>query len=321
MKNPPLVIPIECHFGPISAFIYYIDGPEPAIIDAGVHATAVESVETALKEHGIDIESIRWILLTHGHVDHLGGAYALLEKTGFKAKVVIPKHDAYLLKDRQAHIADYLNLQGKYVDVSLHEKHIEHTLHDIGDNITPTLEVVDGDIISLGDNITLQVIETPGHSNGSVTFVLQEENWAFAADAVQIFGGTLSGIPTIENSEQYKASVERLLNDIKPNKLFLGHRFRDRQDQPIFPVLEGREAVDEVLNASLEKDAWLRHVIKRHLSRESVSIDESSLYGEFKEVAEDMDYAADPRNMPCSFFVTVHSYKNELQDKKSLHEI
>ena len=50
-----------------------------------------------LAEHGIRIEDIRWIFLTHGHVDHLGGAYAVWEKTGRRAKVVIPKKEARLI--------------------------------------------------------------------------------------------------------------------------------------------------------------------------------------------------------------------------------
>ena len=74
MKNSVRVIPIECKFGPISAYAYYIDAPEPALIDTGIASSASQEIETVLAEHGIRIEDIRWILLTHGHVDHLGGA-------------------------------------------------------------------------------------------------------------------------------------------------------------------------------------------------------------------------------------------------------
>ena len=56
---------------------------------------------------------LRWILLTHGHVDHLGGAQAVWEKTGRRAKVVIPKKEARLLRDRQEHIVDYKDTSRK----------------------------------------------------------------------------------------------------------------------------------------------------------------------------------------------------------------
>ena len=45
------------------------------------------------------------------------------------------------------------------------------------------MEVVDGDPLSLGDDVSIKVVETPGHSIGSVTFVLDGLDWAFAADA------------------------------------------------------------------------------------------------------------------------------------------
>ena len=72
MTNSVRVIPIECKFGPTSAFAYYVDAPEPALIDTGIASSASQEIETVLAEHGVRIEDIRWILLTHGHVDHLG---------------------------------------------------------------------------------------------------------------------------------------------------------------------------------------------------------------------------------------------------------
>ena len=84
----------------------------------------------------------------------------------------------------------------------------------------PNLEVVDGDSIHLGGDITIKVVETPGHSIGSVTFVLDGLDWAFAADAVQMYGGA-SGLPTIENPTLYRKSVQRLLEEVRPKRLYL----------------------------------------------------------------------------------------------------
>ena len=94
MTNSVRVIPIECKFGPTSAYAYYIDAPEPALIDTGIASQLRKKLRQFLLRHGIRIEDIRWILLTHGHVDHLGGARAVWEKTGRHAKVVIPKKEA-----------------------------------------------------------------------------------------------------------------------------------------------------------------------------------------------------------------------------------
>lgn len=310
MTSPVRVIPIECKFGPISAFAYYVDAPEPAIIDTGVSISAVQDIEPTLAQHGIRIEDIRWILLTHGHVDHLGGAYAVWEKTGRNAKVVIPKKEARLLRDKNEQILDYKSLQGKYItDPAILEKHITMLTTDIGGTIEPDLEAVDGDSIHLGGDISLKVIDTPGHSIGSVTFVLEGLNWAFAADAVQMYGG-LSGMPTIENSRFYRKSIQRLLEEVRPNRLFLGHPFRNKDAQMQSAQIEGEE-VPRVLKASLDMDAKLRDLVRRHLKNRQ-SADQHELYGPFGSIAGEIGYTGDPRHLPCAFFVTMNAYQEEL---------
>ena len=96
--------------------------------------------------HGIRIEDIRWILLTHGHVDHLGGACAVWEKTGGRAKVVIPKKEAYLLRNRNAHIIDYKHFKENTSWMRKRRKSIQPSVNnDIGEDMEPTVEVVGGD--------------------------------------------------------------------------------------------------------------------------------------------------------------------------------
>ncbi|MFJ8065474.1 MBL fold metallo-hydrolase [Psychrobacillus sp. NPDC096426] len=305
------IIPIECKFGPVSAFAYYVDALEPAIIDTGVHASAAQNIEPILAEHGIQMEDIRWILLTHGHVDHLGGAYAVWEMTGRRAKVVIPKKEARLLRDRNEQIVDYKALQGKYItDAVIQEKHIAMLTADIGDNIEPELEVKDGDHINLGGDVSLTVVETPGHSIGSVTFVLDGLNFAFAADAVQMYGG-LSGLPTIEKPRLYRESVRRLLEEVRPSRLYLGHPFRNANGELQSAQITGEE-VASVLQASLDMDAKLADVVERHLSGDIRSNESNGLYGPFESIAAELGYTGDPRHLPCAFFVTMHGYQEEL---------
>ncbi len=307
------VIPIECKFGPISAWAYYIDAPEPALVDTGVASSAIGAIEPTLAEHGVKMEDIRWILLTHGHVDHLGGARAVWERTGQRAEIVIPKKDADLLRNRNTHITDYKQLQGKFVDPELHEKHISMMLNDISEDLEPTLEVVDGDQISLGGDVSITVVETPGHSIGSVTFVLDGLNWAFAADAVQMYGGERSGIPTIEYPTLYRKSVQHLLKVVRPKRLYLGHPFRNARDEVVIPQLEG-DAVSAALQESLDMDARLAGIVKRHLSEnQEKPANSDGLYGPFGSIAEEIGYTGDPRNLPCAFFVTMNGYQKELK--------
>ena len=226
--------------------------------------------------------------------------------------MVIPKKEARLLRDRNEHIVDYKALQGKYIKApEIQEKHITMLTTDIGPSIEPDLEVVDGDSIHLGGDITVKVIETPGHSIGSVTFVLDGLDWAFAADAVQMYGGA-SGLPTIENPKLYRKSVQRLLEEVRPKRLFLGHPFRNINGDMQSAQIEG-EQVAVVLQASLDMDAKLREVMYGHVTN-GLTTEEHELYGPFASIAEEIGYTGDPRNLPCAFFVTMNGYKEELND-------
>lgn len=312
MTNPVRVIPIECKFGPTSAYSYYIDSPEPALIDTGIASSASKEIETVLAENGVQMKDLRWILLTHGHVDHLGGARAVWEKTAQQAKVVIPKKEARLLRDRSAHIDDYKELQGKYVNKDIQEKHIAILTNDIGEGMVPAVEVVDGDHLSLGGDVSITVVETPGHSIGSVTFLLDGLEWAFAADAVQMYGGAKSGIPAIEQPALYRKSLQHLLEEVRPKRLYLGHHFRDVNGEIVSPMLDG-EGVFTVLQSSLEMDTKLTDLVERHLSGDTQNNESNGLYGPFESIATEIGYTGDPRNLPCAFLVTMHAYQQELK--------
>src|SRR6185312_11127293 len=109
---PTVSVPIHilpCTWGRFELFSYFIDAPEPAIVDTGIASSPDECIVPALRALGRRVEDVRWILLTHGHIDHVGGAHALWELTGGRAQVVIHEADAPMLRARTAHVQDYLD--------------------------------------------------------------------------------------------------------------------------------------------------------------------------------------------------------------------
>jgi glyoxylase-like metal-dependent hydrolase (beta-lactamase superfamily II) len=74
--KPIDVVHLGLH-GAISA--YWIDGPEPAIVDPGP-STSLDGLEEGLAELGVGLSDIRHILLTHVHLDHAGGTGHLVSR-------------------------------------------------------------------------------------------------------------------------------------------------------------------------------------------------------------------------------------------------
>ncbi len=76
-----LELPTPFPVGPVNA--WWLDGPEPVLIDTGVHTpSSLEALEAQLAARGRRLGDLRRILLTHDHYDHAGAAAELHRKSG-----------------------------------------------------------------------------------------------------------------------------------------------------------------------------------------------------------------------------------------------
>jgi glyoxylase-like metal-dependent hydrolase (beta-lactamase superfamily II) len=129
-----------------------------AVIDPGDDAPVILN---AIQLLNLDI---KYILLTHGHVDHLAHLMKLKDK--INAEFLMHQEDAFLLK-------------------GLFAQALMFGLPNPG-NPKPDRFVTDGEEIVLGELI-IKVLHTPGHSPGSITF--QVEDKLFVGDL--IFSGSI----------------------------------------------------------------------------------------------------------------------------------
>lgn len=133
--NPPVV-------ASNSYIIKDVVSGEAAVIDAGIYNARFEEILKSMK-----IEKLKYILLTHGHFDHIMGVKRL--QKNFGGEIVIHEADADCLSDSKRSLASALSFA------------------------CPPFEcdkaVKDGDVLLLGDE-ELEVIHTPGHTVGSVTY-------------------------------------------------------------------------------------------------------------------------------------------------------
>lgn len=161
--QPPLqiaVIPVT-PFQQNCSILWETKTKQAAIVDPGGDVAMIQS---ALKQTGVTPVAI-W--LTHGHLDHAGGATELAEALSIP---IIGPHegDKFLLDD--------LPTSGLRFDI-----------RDMR-AVTPTRWLKDGDTVSLGD-LTFAVAHVPGHSPGHVTFFQKELRFLLAGDTV--FAGSV----------------------------------------------------------------------------------------------------------------------------------
>lgn len=102
---------------------------------------------------------LEYILLTHGHYDHIGGVKGIKERFG--AKVVISDKDASMLCSSKLSLAAFTGAKHSNVDADI--------------------LVNDGDSITLGD-LDIKVLATPGHTKGSVCYLVEDS--LFAGDTL-----------------------------------------------------------------------------------------------------------------------------------------
>ncbi len=169
-------------------------------------------------------KNVKYILLTHGHFDHICGAKMVKEKTG--AKVVIHKDDEVMLHDVEKN---------------------EFAINCLGyefPEVDADILTADGTEIMLG-NSKITVMHTPGHSMGGVCYLFKEDLVMFSGDTLfrlcagrtDLYGGngrqelrSLSNIGELEgNYKVYPGHEEETTLDYeRENNRYIRTRFRKK---------------------------------------------------------------------------------------------
>jgi glyoxylase-like metal-dependent hydrolase (beta-lactamase superfamily II) len=195
---------LDCH-------AYLLDGgDEIALLDAGAGRDPQRLIDN-LRADGYAARPLTWLLLTHAHADHAGGAQALRALTG--ARIACSATEGQLLAT------------GAAVDLGL-DRAIRSGIYPpdyVYAHTQPDLLLEPDALLRVG-RYTLHAILVPGHSPGSLCYLAEGagQKMLFSGDVV-FHGGTI-GLGNWPGSslEDYRRSIARL-SGLGVEALFPGH--------------------------------------------------------------------------------------------------
>ena len=148
--------PLQCNCSVIGDDVSH----EAIVIDPG---DDIEDVLAVVRKHKLQVKQI---VITHAHIDHVGGAMKLRAATG--APILLNQNDYELLK--------MLDVQATWIGMAPPDK------------VEIDQSVGQADTVKAG-SVVADVIHTPGHTEGSVCLYFPVENKLIAGDT--LFAGSI----------------------------------------------------------------------------------------------------------------------------------
>ncbi|MDP8223725.1 MAG: MBL fold metallo-hydrolase [Candidatus Lernaella stagnicola] len=195
---------------------YLVAGPPLVLIDAGANLEVDRLCDNIL-ETGHQPEDIACLLLTHGHVDHIGGAAAMREKTGCRIAAHLDDADAITTGDERRTAANWYGIQLPHLPIDV------------------TLRGDSGEISGV------KWLHIPGHTPGSIAAYMDTSagRVLFGQDVHGPFNAMFQS-----DIKSWRVSMEKLLA-LQPDILCEGH----------FGVFRGREQATRFIRGQLAAHA------------------------------------------------------------------
>ena len=247
--------------GAISSF--WIDGPEPAIVDPGP-STSLGGLEDGLAELGAGLSDIRHVLLTHVHLDHAGGTGHLVSR--------VPHLEVHVHADGAPHMAEPERLVAS----------TRRTFGDAHDRLWGDVLPIPAERIRPWEPTGrlpvpgVRALATPGHISHHVSFLVEAAGTFVAGDALGVIfaPGAPTHPPTPPPAVDVPAWLESLdgLQAIDPDDFGVSHfgihdDFAGRVSEMRERLSAFRDRVEAALKSGNEAD---RDAYERE-AREAIS--------------------------------------------------
>jgi len=207
-------------------FANTLDGDRPhVLIDPGhvmneMREPCLDTLLSGMKSDGINPEDIGLIINTHGHWDHFQASRALVQMS--RKKVGVPDETLVTLHEKEA---EYLGSVFEYMSKKAREEVF----------FEPSFYLVDGEL-NLGKQLTLQVINTPGHTPGSLSLYWPDKRLIITGDL--LFYGGVGRTDFGGDGQDLKQSIERLM-ELDIEYVLPGH------STELGSIIQGRDKVQK----------------------------------------------------------------------------
>lgn len=179
-----------------NSYIYYDDTSKEAIVIDP--ADKAEKIISYIEKHNL---RLKYILLTHGHADHVLAVNSIIQR--YRIKSIANTNEKNMLI---GNITNYSNVFG------LAQEKI---------NQDDCIFLNDEDEVKI-QGATFKMIHTPGHTIGSVCYLLKEENILFTGDT--LFSNCFGRCDLVTASiEDIANSLVKLYKNYKDVKVYSGH--------------------------------------------------------------------------------------------------
>jgi hydroxyacylglutathione hydrolase len=164
------------------------------VVDPGDNIAGILAV---LVRHGLKVKAI---VITHAHIDHIGGAQKLKQATG--APVYMNRNDAELQK--------MMDIQASWLGMPL------------PDPVEIDSEAKDGDLLAIGAT-EFHVLHTPGHTQGSISLWIPSEGKLVAGDTLFRDSIGRTDLPGGNSKQLLRSIHEKLMPLPDETVVFPGH--------------------------------------------------------------------------------------------------
>jgi len=272
----------------VAAYLIEDEG-RAAFVDTGCYLS-VPALLATLDEKNIKRENVDYILLTHIHLDHAGGAGELIKH--------LPNAKVYVHEYGANHLIDPSKLRAGVIDV-YGELFFKQFLGDLIP--TPEDKVIiakDGDVITLGSR-SLKFVDTPGHARHHVCIWDEKSQGIFSGDTLGVSyrefdtdQGELIFPPTTPvqfDPDAWKNTIELLMR-LKPKYAYLTHfnriEFTTKSANMLIEHIDGFVNIAESLKDQSNRHKAIKEGLLNYLlkiaTKHGVTLDETQQVKLFK---------------------------------------